>query len=83
MLRGRAIEFSRLLMLSMLENAEDTFSVTLSLLDAELSRCNLNTDQFLQQLTELIDELRVKVGRRDENELDSASTSGLNVSFSV
>lgn len=74
-IRGRSIEFTRLLILSMLEDATDTFSVTLSLLNSELGQCNLNADQFLQHLTRLLDELRTKIKNNKEEEdlLNSSS----------
>lgn len=82
-LRGRAVEFSRLLMLSMLENAEDTFLVTLSLLESELSRCNLNVDEFFHKLTELIDELRLKASRKEEEEFNLATVSTSNANLQI
>jgi hypothetical protein len=52
----------------------------LTILSTELGQCNLSVDQFLQIFGDLINELRTKVGRKDEAE---SASSIIEVNFIV
>ena len=77
-LRSKAVEFTRLLMLSMLEDANDTFGAMLGVLANELGS-NLSTDQFLQTFAELLGELRLKINTSEDS--GNNSVNDLKVTF--
>ncbi|KAI6220837.1 hypothetical protein M3Y99_01586800 [Aphelenchoides fujianensis] len=73
LLRSRALEFTRLLLLSQLEEADSTFWAMAAVLKAELTAsCGTTPDHFLQLLAESIDELREKFAQRPSGSSQSA-----------
>ncbi|KAI6237435.1 hypothetical protein M3Y95_00264800 [Aphelenchoides besseyi] len=77
-LRPKSIEFTRLLLLAMIEDAEDTFWAVASVLKSELLSFNLTSDEYLQELCVMIEKLRDKLESEHSVDLATSSSSKVN-----
>ncbi|KAI6199450.1 hypothetical protein M3Y96_00628400 [Aphelenchoides besseyi] len=77
-LRPKSIEFTRLLLLAMIEDAEDTFWAVASVLRSELLSFNLTSDEYLQELCSMIERLRDKLESKHSVNLTTSSSSKVN-----